>query len=135
MSEWNWQSNSPTRVSSCLIVGEREHSADVLLSAGISKLSSKPTSYPGLFRAPRRLGHELYKRGSWRLPIVSSKSHSWIPPSLFCQGRGVPYLSWGVRRRLAGERAMTRVLDDLLIFACATGLVTGIVLAAARLLI
>ena len=101
VSEWNWQSNSPTRVSSCLIVGEREHSADVLLSAGISKLSSKPTSYPGLFRAPRRLGHELYKRGSWRRPIVSSKSHSWIPPSLFCQGRGVPYLCWGVRRRLA----------------------------------
>jgi hypothetical protein len=30
---------------------------------------------------------------------------------------------------------MTRVLDDLLIFACATGLVTGIVLAAARVLI
>ena len=79
MSEWNWQSNSPTRFSSCLIVGEREHSADVLPSAGISKLSSKPTSYPGLFRAARRLGHELYKRGSWRLPIVSSKSHSWDP--------------------------------------------------------
>jgi hypothetical protein len=98
IGEWNWQSNSPTRFSSCLIVGEREHSA----AASILKLSSKPTSYPGLFRGPRRLGHELYKRGNWRRPIVSSKSHSWIPPSLFCQGRGVPYLSWGVRRRLAG---------------------------------
>jgi hypothetical protein len=31
--------------------------------------------------------------------------------------------------------AMTRILDDILLFACATGLVTGIVLAAATLLI
>jgi hypothetical protein len=30
---------------------------------------------------------------------------------------------------------MTKVLDDLLIFACTTAFVTGIVLAAARLLI
>jgi hypothetical protein len=31
--------------------------------------------------------------------------------------------------------AMTRILNDFLIFACATALVTGIVLAAATLLI
>jgi hypothetical protein len=30
---------------------------------------------------------------------------------------------------------MTRVLDDILLFACTAALVTGIVLAAARLLI
>jgi hypothetical protein len=30
---------------------------------------------------------------------------------------------------------MTKVLDDILLFACATALVTGIVLAAASLLI
>jgi hypothetical protein len=31
--------------------------------------------------------------------------------------------------------AMTRILNDVLLFACATALVTGIVLAAASLLI
>lgn len=31
--------------------------------------------------------------------------------------------------------AMTRILDDILLFACATALVTGTVLAAATLLI
>ena len=43
----------------------------------LRRAEGKPTSYPGLFQGPKRLGHELYKRGSWRLPIVSSKSHSW----------------------------------------------------------
>jgi hypothetical protein len=37
--------------------------------------------------------------------------------------KGAPY----------AERTMTRVLDDILLFACAAGLIAGIVLAAATL--
>ena len=104
----------------------------------LRRAEGKPTSYPGLFQGPKRLGFFAWALQAWELAPAHrllQVALMDLPPSLFCQGRGVPYLSWGVRRRLAGERAMTRVLDDLLIFACATALVTGIVLAAARLLI
>ncbi len=38
----------------------------------LRRAEGKPTSYPGLFQGPKRLGHQLYKRESWRRPIVSS---------------------------------------------------------------
>lgn len=44
--------------------------------------------------------------------------------------------SWRLRGRCTGELTMaTRILNDLLLFSCLATLVTGIVLAAAKLLI
>ena len=78
MSEWN--RIAPARVSSRLIVGEREHSASLLLSypgrrGPTSPLGGAPTSYPGLFHAPKRFGFL-----AWALNVGADARPS-SPPS------------------------------------------------------
>jgi hypothetical protein len=57
----------------------------------------------------------------------------------FAQGWRYPHhvrgQSWHVHGAVRMGDVMTRILNDFLLFACATLFVTGIVLAAAKLLI
>jgi hypothetical protein len=55
--------------------------------------------------------------------------------SLFRHGRGVRCALGNHTHGPHGEAAMSVVLNDLLLFSCLTALVTGIVIAAATLLI
>jgi hypothetical protein len=55
--------------------------------------------------------------------------------SLFRHGAGVRYFGAHANMACIGEAAMKVILNDLLLFSCLAAFVTGIVIAAATLLI
>jgi hypothetical protein len=73
----------------------------------------------------------------FRFPISSpAEARFFVCAATFSPRYGSALGSWRLRGRGTGERTMaTRILNDLLLFSCLAAFVTGIVLAAASLLI
>jgi hypothetical protein len=100
----------------------------VAVQFGAVVIPSISLGFFALFAPKQRYPKKMSEAGT--IPTVGRCAQGWRYPH-HVGGRPGTSAAWG---RVEGA-VLTRILNDVLLFACATLFVTGIVLAAAKLLI